>query len=55
MPTTQEAQRLDIGPSVPVFSVQRINQTADGQPIEVTVSVMSAKRHRLVYELDEDG
>ena len=54
-PTTQEAQRLDIGPSVPVFSVQRVNHTADGRPIEVTISVISAKRHRLVYELDDDG
>ena len=54
MPTTDEAQRLDIGPSVPVFSVQRVNQTADGRPIEVTVSVISAKRHRLIYELDDD-
>jgi GntR family transcriptional regulator len=55
MPTTEEAQRLDIGPSVPVFSVQRINHSADGRPIEVTVSVISAKRHRLIYELDDDG
>ncbi len=52
MPTTEEAQRLDIGPSVPVFSVQRINHTADDRPIEVTVSLISAKRHRLIYELD---
>jgi GntR family transcriptional regulator len=55
MPTTDEAQRLDIGPSVPVFSVQRINYAADGRPIEVTVSVISAKRHRLIYELDDAG
>jgi GntR family transcriptional regulator len=55
MPTTEEAQRLDIGPSVPVFSVQRVNHTADDRPVEVTISVISAKRHRLVYELGDDG
>ena len=52
MPTTAEAQRLDLGPGVPVLSVQRVNYTAeDKQPIEVTVSVMSAERYRMVYDL----
>ena len=52
MPTTAEAQRLDLGPGVPVLSVQRVNYTAqDTQPIEVTVSVMSAERYRMVYDL----
>ena len=52
MPTTAEAQRLDLGPGVPVLSVQRVNYTADDkQPIEVTVSVMSAERYRMVYDL----
>jgi GntR family transcriptional regulator len=55
MPTTAEAQRLDLGPGVPVLSVQRVNYTADDkQPIEVTVSVMSAERHRMVYDLGDD-
>ena len=55
MPTTAEAQRLDVGPGVPVLSVQRVNYTADDkQPIEVTVSVMSAERYRMVYELGDD-
>lgn len=53
MPSTQEAQRLQLGPAVPVLSVQRVNYTAADRPIEVTVSVMSAKRHRLIYELHE--
>jgi GntR family transcriptional regulator len=52
MPTTAEAQRLDLGPGVPVLSVQRVNYTADDtQPIEVTVSVMSAERYRMVYDI----
>ena len=52
MPTTAEAQRLDLGAGVPVLSVQRVNYTAeDKQPIEVTVSVMSAERYRMVYDL----
>ena len=52
MPTTAEAQRLDLGPGVPVLSVQRVNYTAeDKRPIEVTVSVMSAERYRMVYDL----
>ena len=55
MPTTAEAQRLDLGPGVPVLSVQRVNYTAeDKQPIEVTVSVMSAERYRMVYDLGGD-
>jgi GntR family transcriptional regulator len=55
MPTTAEAQRLDLGPGVPVLSVQRVNYTAnDKQPIEVTESVMSAKRYRMVYDLGGD-
>jgi len=52
MPTTAEAHRLDLGPGVPVLSIQRVNYTAeDTQPIEVTVSVMSAERYRMVYDL----
>jgi GntR family transcriptional regulator len=54
-PTTGEAEMLNISPSVPVLSVQRVNHLADGRPIEVSVSVMSAERYRLVYELHEDG
>jgi GntR family transcriptional regulator len=54
MPTSTEAQRLNLRSGVPVLSVQRVNHTADGQSIEVSVSVMSADRYRLVYELGED-
>ena len=55
MPTSSEARRLNLRPGVPVFSVQRVNHTADGRAVEVSVSVMSADRYRLVYELGEDG
>jgi len=54
MPTTTEAQRLDLAPGVPVLSIQRVNHTADRRPIEVTVSVMSAERYRMLYELGDD-
>jgi GntR family transcriptional regulator len=54
MPTSTEARRLNLRPGVPVFSVQRVNHTADDRRIEVTVSVMSADRYRLVYEVTED-
>jgi GntR family transcriptional regulator len=54
MPTAAEAQRLNISDGVPVLSVQRVNYTADARPVEVTVTVMSADRYRLVYELGED-
>jgi GntR family transcriptional regulator len=55
MPTIAEAQRLNLGPGVPVLSVQRVNYTTgDKQPIEVTVSVMSAERYRMVYDLGGD-
>jgi GntR family transcriptional regulator len=54
MPTTAEAQRLDVRSGVPVLSVQRVNHSADGWAVEVSVSVMSADRYRLVYELGED-
>jgi GntR family transcriptional regulator len=36
-------------------SGHRVNHAAGGRPVEVTISVMSAKRHRLVYELGDDG
>ncbi|MEA2131971.1 MAG: hypothetical protein QOJ85_4862, partial [Solirubrobacteraceae bacterium] len=55
MPTIPEANRLDLGPCVPVLSTQRVYYTAqDTQPIEVTVSVMSAERYRMVYDLGGD-
>jgi GntR family transcriptional regulator len=54
MPTSTEAHRLNLKSGVPVLSVQRVNHTADGRAVEVTVSVMSADRYRLVYELGED-
>lgn len=53
-PTTGEAETLNICPSGPVLSVQRVNHLAYGRPIEVSVSVRSAERYRLVYELHED-
>jgi GntR family transcriptional regulator len=54
MPTTAEAHKLNLRSGVPVLSVQRVNHTTDGQPVEVSISVMSADRYRLVYELGED-
>ena len=55
MPTTAEAHRMDLGPGVPVLSIQRVHYaTGDEQPVEVTVSVMSAKRYRMVYDLGDD-
>jgi GntR family transcriptional regulator len=54
MPTTAEAQKLNLRSGVPVLSVQRVNHTADGRSVEVSISVMSADRYRLVYELAED-
>jgi GntR family transcriptional regulator len=54
MPTAAEAHKLDIKDGVPVLSVQRVNHTADGRAVEVSVTVMSADRYRLVYELDDD-
>ena len=53
MPTAAEAQKLDVRDGVPVLSVQRVNYTADDRPVEVSVTVMSADRYRLVYELGE--
>jgi GntR family transcriptional regulator len=54
MPTAGEARKLDVKDGVPVLSVQRVNYTADGRAVEVSVTVMSADRYRLVYELGED-
>jgi GntR family transcriptional regulator len=55
MPTIPEVHRLDLGYGVPVLNTQRISYTADDtQPIEVTVSVMSAERYHIVYDLDDD-
>jgi GntR family transcriptional regulator len=54
MPIAAEAQRLNLKSGVPVLSVQRVNYTADGRAVEVSVTVMSADRYRLVYELGDD-
>jgi GntR family transcriptional regulator len=54
MPTAAEAHKLDVKDGVPVLSVQRVNHTADGRAVEVSVTVMSADRYRLVYELGDD-
>ena len=54
MPTAAETTALNISDGVPVMSVQRVSYTADDQPIAVSVSVMSAARYRLVYELQAD-
>jgi GntR family transcriptional regulator len=54
MPSAAEAQKLEVRDGVPVLSVQRVNYTADGRAVEVSVTVMSADRYRLVYELGDD-
>ena len=54
MPIAAETAELNISDGVPVMSVQRVSYTADGQPIAVSVSVMSAARYRLVYELQAE-
>ena len=53
MPTNAEAARLELDRGVPVLSIRRVNYTAkDPQPIEVTETVMSAERYRMVYDLE---
>jgi GntR family transcriptional regulator len=54
MPTAAEAHKLGVKDGVPVLSVQRVNHTADGRAVEVSVTIMSADRYRLVYELGDD-
>jgi len=54
MPTAAETAALNISDGVPVMSVQRVSYTTDDQPIAASVSVMSAARYRLVYELQAD-
>jgi GntR family transcriptional regulator len=54
MPTAAEAHKLAVKDGVPVLSVQRVNHTADGRAVEVSVTVMSADRYRLLYELGDD-
>lgn len=54
MPTPDEAQKLHIGPGVPVMIHTRTGSTrqnGDPQPIRVTVSVLPGDRHRLLYEV----
>jgi len=54
MPTAVEAQRLNLRSGVPVLSVRRVNHTDDDRPVEVSISVMSADRYRLVYDMHAD-
>jgi len=51
MPTAAETAALNVSDGVPVMSVQGVSYTADDRPIAVSISVMSAARYRLVYEL----
>jgi GntR family transcriptional regulator len=50
MPTEAEARALKLRPGGPVISVLRVAHTPDDQPVAASWQVMSAERHRLVYE-----
>jgi GntR family transcriptional regulator len=50
IPTEAEARALKLRPGAPVMDVLRVAYTQDDRPVEVSRQVMSAERHRLVYE-----
>ena len=45
---------LNVSPGLQVISVERVSYATKNRPIEVSVSVMSGERYRLVYELQAD-
>lgn len=54
MPTPVEAQRLQIGPGIPVMVQTRtgsMRQDGESRPIRVTISILPGDRHRLLYEV----
>jgi GntR family transcriptional regulator len=51
MPTPAEARTLAMLPGVPVFRLVRTAYDADGRPVEVCDTIMSADAYLLTYEL----
>jgi GntR family transcriptional regulator len=51
MPTPAEARVLAMLPGVPVFRLVRTAYDADGRPVEVCDTIMSADAYLLTYEL----
>lgn len=54
MPTRQEVAQLHLDPGTPVVEIIRTIYAQDGDPVEVTVFVCAADRHRFVYEVPID-
>src|SRR5215211_630369 len=54
MPDPLEAQRLDIGQGVPVLAHVRTGYN-ETRPIRVTITILPGDRHKLRYELPEQG
>ncbi|WP_163509662.1 GntR family transcriptional regulator [Fodinicola acaciae] len=50
MPRPPEANRLDIGPGIPVMVHERIGMTANG-PVRWTRTIFPGDRHSIVYEV----
>ena len=50
MPTPEEAQRLQVGPGIPVV-VQARTAYSNDEPVRYTVSVYPGDRHVLTYEI----
>lgn len=50
MPTPEEAQRLDLGPGIPVAIHIATGYMKDGLPVRCTVNVLPGDRHMMVYE-----
>lgn len=54
MPSPEEAQRLAMGPGVPVIELLHTTLDQHGEPIEVTHNVLPADRNALSFELPID-
>ena len=52
MPTSVEADQLDIPTGTPVGEHRRTGYGEDGQPVRHMITVFAGDKHFLVYELD---
>ena len=52
MPSPDEVNALMIPPGVPIARVLRTAYNANGEPVEVLVSIVPGDRHRFVYQIE---
>lgn len=52
MPTPHEADRLQLGPGIPVAVIRSIGYTANDMPVRGVITILPGTRHVIVFERD---